>query len=416
MAQAGQAANRQKRGRELLESYYADLHIHIGRTEAGDPVKISASKDLTFYHIAREASIRKGIDIVGIIDCQSPGVQREIETYLASGEMEELPDGGIRYQSTTVLLGSELELKEPGHGPMHLLCFLPDLSAMSDFTRWLTPRMKNVSLSSQRVYASARELQAETLARGGVVIPAHIFTPHKSLYGSCCSRMEEVLDPRGVAAVELGLSSNTQMANAIPDLSGHAFVTNSDAHSLGKIAREYNVLRLARPTFKEVVKALAGEDGRAIEANYGLEPVLGKYHRTYCEACASLLDDAPEALAADRCPWCGSTKIVRGVYDRIGSLASATAGSAGANRLVRPRPPYRNQVPLEFVPGLGPKKREALLAAFGTEMNILHRVSESELAAVIGDRPASVIAAAREGRAAFQSGGGGVYGKLKERI
>lgn len=390
-----------------LHSFYADLHIHIGRTEAGAPVKITGSRDLTFYNIAKEASERKGIDIVGIIDCQSPAVQEEMEQYIEKGEMTELEGGGIRYRNTTVLLGSELEIKEPGRGPAHLLCFLPTLSVMKDFTRWLERQMKNVNLSSQRVYVTARQLQQETVDRGGVMIPAHIFTPHKSLYGSCCSRMEEVLDPEHIAAVELGLSSNTAMADRIPDLRRHSFVTNSDAHSLLKIAREYNVLRLKEPTFEETVRALRSADGRGIEANYGLEPQLGKYHRTHCETCGRLFElDGSEEPA--RCPACGGTKLVRGVFDRIAALS---AGAADSEPPVRP--PYRHQIPLEFVPGLGPRKREALLDAFGTEMNVLHRVPEPALAEVIGAGPAAVIAAARTGAVAVTSGGGGKYGKVE---
>jgi PHP family Zn ribbon phosphoesterase len=65
-----------------LRTVYADLHIHIGRTEKGAPVKITGARNLTFYNIAREASERKGIELIGIIDCHSPAVQQEIESYL----------------------------------------------------------------------------------------------------------------------------------------------------------------------------------------------------------------------------------------------------------------------------------------------------------------------------------------------
>jgi len=91
-----------------MNEYFADLHIHIGRTEKGEPVKISGSRDLTFYNIARESSERKGIEMIGIIDCQSPAVQDEIVAYLDKGEMAELEGGGIRYHRTTVLLGSRV--------------------------------------------------------------------------------------------------------------------------------------------------------------------------------------------------------------------------------------------------------------------------------------------------------------------
>jgi len=43
-----------------MRQFYADLHIHIGRTAAGKPVKITAARDLTFENIARECATRKG--------------------------------------------------------------------------------------------------------------------------------------------------------------------------------------------------------------------------------------------------------------------------------------------------------------------------------------------------------------------
>ncbi|MCL6508580.1 MAG: endonuclease Q family protein, partial [Bryobacteraceae bacterium] len=73
------------------------------------------------------------------------------------------------------------------------------------------------------------------------------------------------------------------MADQIAELHRYPYLTNSDAHSLRKIAREYEEVRLAAPTFAELEKALRGEDGRAIVANYGLNPKLGKYHQTVCE-------------------------------------------------------------------------------------------------------------------------------------
>jgi PHP family Zn ribbon phosphoesterase len=81
-----------------MNDYYVDLHIHIGRTESGKPVKISGSRNLTFYNIAHESATRKGMDMIGIIDCHSPSVQEEIMAYLHSGEMLELAGGGIRYR------------------------------------------------------------------------------------------------------------------------------------------------------------------------------------------------------------------------------------------------------------------------------------------------------------------------------
>ncbi|MBO7744018.1 TIGR00375 family protein [Paenibacillus sp. MWE-103] len=390
-----------------LRRVFADLHLHIGRTERGEPVKISGSRDLTFRNIAHEAAVRKGISLLGVIDCQSPGVQEDIEALLDRGEMTEAEGGGIRYRDTVILLGAEIEVRDAGFGPAHHLVFLPDLAAMRDFTGWLAKHMRNVRLSSQRLYAPSRELQAEAKGRGGLFVPAHVFTPHKSLFGSCSDRLADTLDPGLVDAVELGLSSDTRMAGCVPDLDRYPFLTNSDAHSLAKIGREYNELRLAEPSFRELAMALRGEEGRAIAANYGLNPVLGKYHRTFCLNCGSLAEADGDG---ERCAQCGSPKQVRGVLDRILELAER----AGRVESVVPedRPKYVYQVPLEFVPGIGRKTLDKLLARFGTEMAILHDAPEAELAETAGAQAAAMIVSARLGGLRLQAGGGGRYGKV----
>ena len=57
-----------------MKEIYADLHVHIGRSENGKPIKITAAKSLNFANIAKECADRKGINVVGIIDCASPYV------------------------------------------------------------------------------------------------------------------------------------------------------------------------------------------------------------------------------------------------------------------------------------------------------------------------------------------------------
>ena len=58
------------------------------------------------------------------------------------------------------------------------------------------------------------------------------------------------------------------------------------------------------------------------------------------------------------------------------------------------------------------KTIDKLLNNFETEMNILHKLSEDDIEAVVGEKVAKMIIAAREGKANIQAGGGGVYGKL----
>ncbi|MEK3902170.1 MULTISPECIES: endonuclease Q family protein [unclassified Paenibacillus] len=388
-----------------LSSVYCDLHVHIGRTSEGQAVKISGSRDLTFAGIAREAAERKGIGLIGIIDSHSPGVLRDIAAALDSGEMTIAAGGGIAYRGTTILLGTEIEIREPGRKECHVLAFMPDLGTMEDFSTWMSAHMRNVNLSSQRLYAPSRVLQDEITGRGGLLIPAHIFTPHKGLYGCAAERMSELFDLDRIAAVELGLSADSEMAGYISELDRYSFLTNSDAHSLGKIGREYNVIEMQEPSFEELELALQRSEGRRVSANFGLNPRLGKYHRTYCSGCGSIIDEAYST--SERCPYCGSPKLVQGVLDRILHIADRSQPQVPDYR-----PPYHYQVPLEFIPGLGKRKLNLLLEAFGTEMNILHRAAEAELAAVAGAELAGLIVLARSGQLVLSSGGGGTYGKV----
>ncbi len=388
-----------------MNSYYTDLHIHIGRTKSGRPVKITGAKSLTFSNIIAHARDKKGLHIIGIIDCHSPEVILEMEELMEQGELTQLEEGGLSYGGLTIIPGSELEIyDESCQGPIHVLCFFPTLPLLKEFSNWLSGHLKNIHLSSQRIYASGRELQRKTKDLQGIFIPAHVFTPFKSLYGKGVQQtLTEVLDPDLIDAVELGLSSDTYMADGIRELHAYTFVSDSDAHSLGKIAREYQTITMEKPTFSEIKKALANEDGRRISANYGLDPLLGKYHQTVCEKCSEPFN--PEK---GKCDNCGHGKYVKGVADRIAELSEETG-------IVPERPPYIYQIPLDFIPGLGPKMMEKLLNHFGTEMAILHEVSFAHLKEVVPLKIAELIAAARSGELKLHAGGGGKYGKVVQK-
>ena len=402
-----------------MNEIFADLHVHIGRSENGKPIKITAARSLNFANIAKECAERKGINIVGIIDCASPYVIEDIEKFLQTGEAYELKDGGIIYKDKVcILLGSEVETSEKGRnekkGAAHNICFFPHLNDIKAFSQEMSHHIKNITLSTQRSDLSGYDLIDIVEKYNGILIPAHIFTPFKSYYGNCTDRIENIFKEKynKIFAVELGLSSDTYLADMISELEGKTFVTNSDAHSLPKIAREYNKMLVDDISFKEVVKALKNEDGRKVLVNYGLDPKLGKYHRTFCEDCnMPVIGEAP-VLKCDRC---NGTNITMGVYDRIEIIKDKKETKSPANR-----PPYIYQIPLTFMPGVGGKTIEKLLSNFETEMNILHKLSKDDIEAVVGSKMADVIVNARSGNMNIQAGGGGVYGKVtapkKEKI
>ncbi|AWE08543.1 TIGR00375 family protein [Lysinibacillus sp. 2017] len=387
----------------MLKEIYADLHIHIGRTEKGRAVKITGSKNLTLKNILETATSRKGLDLIGIIDCHSPEVIEEIEQLIREGKAEELMEGGVRFENTTLLMGSEIEIyDEHCHGPIHVLCYMPTIKKMKDFSNWMSTLQKNIHLSSQRIYCDGRTLQQKVHELNGLFIPAHVFTPFKSLFGRGVNKsLSEVFDPSMIDAIELGLSSDTDLVKGMSELAPYTFVTNSDAHSLGKLAREYQKMKLADANFEELKKVLHQQEGRTIVANYGLNPLLGKYHETVCANCGEQITEAGHT----RCPYCGKEHLIKGVAKRIRELSDAPLQ-------VVQRPPYIHQVPLDFIPGIGPKTIDKLIHAFGTEMNILHKASVVELKAVLPEKLATTIDLARTGQLGITVGGGGVYGKI----
>ena len=394
-----------------MEEVFADLHVHIGRSENGKPIKITAARSLNFANIAKECADRKGINIVGIIDCASPYVIEDIENFLKTGEAYEIEDGGIIYKDKVcILLGSEVETSEVGRngkcGAAHNVCFFPHLSDIKGFSKEMSKHIHNITLSTQRSDVSGYELIDVVEKYNGILIPAHCFTPFKSYYGNCVDRMKDIFKEKfdKIFSIELGLSADTYLADMISELEDKTFVTNSDAHSLPKIAREYNKMLVNDISFKEVVKALKGEDGRKVLCNYGLDPKLGKYHRTFCDSCNQVIE-TKEPVAV--CPFCGSDKVTFGVFDRIELIKDKEKSKSPANR-----PPYVYQVPLTFIPGVGNKTIDRLLDSFGTEMTILHKLSKDDIEAVVGEKVANEIIASREGKMKIHAGGGGVYGKV----
>ena len=390
---------------------FADLHVHIGRSENGKPIKITAARSLNFANIAKECVDKKGINVVGIIDCASPYVIEDIEKFLKTGEAYELEDGGIIYKDKVcIILGSEVETSEKGRngkkGAAHNLCYFPHLNDIKAFSNELSHHLKNITLSTQRTDLSGYDLIDIVEKYNGILVPAHIFTPYKSYYGNCTDRLENVFKEKfdKIFAVELGLSSDTFLADEIKELETKTFLTNSDAHSLPKIAREYNKMQVKDISFKEIVKAMKNEDGRKILANYGLDPKIGKYHRTYCDDCNKSIETKEPV---ENCPYCGGKNVTFGVFDRIELIKDKAKTESPENR-----PPYIYQIPLGFIPGVGGKTVQKLLDNFETEMNILHRLSKDDIEAVVGEKIAENIENARSGNCKVQSGGGGNYGRI----
>ncbi|MCF6408312.1 endonuclease Q family protein [Pseudalkalibacillus salsuginis] len=388
-----------------MERIFADFHIHLGNTLSGNPVKISASKNLTLPNVLETSFHDKGIQMVGIIDCHVPEVIYELEQMMEKGELTEHREGGLIQENGCLILGSEIEIYDENcRGPIHVLVFLPYLRSMKHFSNWLVERMTNRNLSSQRFYGEAAELQKKTKELDGLFVIAHAFTPFKSLYGKGVEKsLVEVFQPEEIDAIELGLSCDTRMAGHVGELEGYPFLSNSDAHSLEKIGREYQSLEVKELSFREFSLALKGLEGRNITGNYGLHPQLGKYFRTCCAKCGTLITSG-ESIT---CPHCKKGRIVKGVSNRINELSDSDKRNS-----ISTRPPYTHHVPLEFIPGIGPRMLNKLRERFGTDMEVIHFVSDENLLEVLPARLVDKIIDSRNGNLSLKEGGGGRYGKL----
>lgn len=396
-----------------MRSYRVDLHVHIGRNSRGEQVKVTGARDLSFENIARRAKTSAGLEMVGIVDCASPRVIRDILELLDSGQMTELEGGGLAYAApegggSTVITGAELEAELAGGCGAHYLCYLPSVATVREFSREVAGHITNVDLSTQRVRLSPRDLASLTHDLGGLFVPAHVFTPHKGVIGGCVPRLADAMGPDGmdlIDGVELGLSADTSMADTIAELARYTFLSNSDAHSLPRLGREFNVIMAEAPTFSELAMALRRQAGRRVTVNYGLDPKLGKYHITACDTCGARFSLRPDA--AKLCPVCSSPRLVVGVADRLAAIADTPVPHSPSHR-----PEYRYQVPLQFIPGVGPARIAALVRAFGSELSALHDAPETDLAAVVGAGIAGLMMQARAGTLRLDAGGGGQYGRV----
>ena len=335
-------------------------------------------------------------------------VLEDIDRLVERGELVEKKGGGMEYLGgQTLILGQEVETHELTRGSSHSLCFFPTLKQVKEFSNEMSKHIKNIMSCCSMSHLTGQELFRVVDSFGGIYMPAHAFTPHKSFYGNCCDSLHDIFDDESFAkipAIELGLSADSMMASCLSELDGKPFISNSDAHSLAKMGREYNVFEMEDANFKEILEALKGIGGRSIYANYGLNPKLGKYHRTYCLVCDTVIHGNPPVL---KCPISDRHEVVVGVLDRLDMIKDRETP------VMDGRPPYNYQIPLEFIPKVGPKTIDRLIERFGNEMKILHHVSLEELSEVVKEGIARNIILGREGRLGIEVGGGGVYGKVE---
>src|SRR5690606_4918620 len=115
----------------------------------------------------------------------------------------------------------------------------------------------------------------------GYLIPAHIWTPWFAILGSKSGfdSVEECfgdLTPH-IFALETGLSSDPPMNWAVSQLDRYTLISNSDAHSPAKVAREATLFS-TEYSYAALFEALRTGDPATFAGTLEFFPEEGKYH------------------------------------------------------------------------------------------------------------------------------------------
>jgi uncharacterized protein (TIGR00375 family) len=377
-----------------------DLHIH-------SRYSMAVSEDMLLPEIAREAA-RKGVKIVATGDCLHP---------LWLDAIKKLPedDGLFHLGDTHFVLSVEVE----DSSRVHHLIFLPDTSKAEQLQEAFAPHCTNLSADGRpRLHLNGSEIADIAIEAGGLVGPAHAFTPWTGIFAYFRSLAECYQEKaEQIRFIELGLSADTDYADRIAELSSRTFLSNSDAHSprSNKLAREFNQMALDNFSYQDLCLAIKREGGRSTKLNVGLFPEEGKYNRTACTRCYRQYSAGQKDELMGRCPECrGQIKL--GVTDRVNLLADY-------EKPVHPthRPPYRHIIPLAEIIALalghksvmtaGVQKRWSDLTNGRTEIEVLVEADTTELKA--DPKVIEAIEAFRLGKVVVLPGGGGKYGEVR---
>lgn len=403
--------------------YIGDLHIHSRYSRA-------TSKDCTPEYLELWAR-KKGIQVVGTGDFTHPAWRKELEEKL-------VPEGNGFYQlkkefsmetrtadakdAHFVITGeiSSIYKKNGKVRKVHSLILLPSLEDAEKVSAKLEA-IGNIHSDGRPILGldcrDLLEILLELSPRS-IYIPAHIWTPHFSLFGAFSGfdtvrECFEDLTPY-VHAVETGLSSDPPMNWRLSMLDAYQLVSNSDAHSPAKLGREATLFETSM-SYDGLYQAI--QTGEGLAGTIEFFPEEGKYHLDGHRKCHICLSPDQTARYGGKCPICGK-KITIGVANRTYQLSDREEG------FVRPgAKPFESLVPLPEViascTGRSPasikvqQQYEEMLKKLGPEFVILRETPIAHIEEVSGRRVAEGILRLRKGQVEKTPGFDGEYGTIR---
>ncbi|HMM23030.1 MAG TPA: UvrD-helicase domain-containing protein [Selenomonadales bacterium] len=406
--------------------FIADFHIHSKYSRA-------TSRECVPETLALWAR-RKGLHVIGTGDFTHPAWREELkEKLVPSGEgLYALKDelsladnvAGAEFRPRFIVSGeiSSIYKKNGRVRKVHNLILLPGLEEAGLIARKLEA-IGNLRSDGRPILGlDSRDLLEIVLDNcpEAIFIPAHIWTPHFSLYGAY-SGFDDIRECFGdltghIYALETGLSSDPPMNWRLSALDGFTLVSNSDAHSPANLAREANIFD-TELSYPAMLQALKNRGTKEFYGTLEFFPEEGKYHYDGHRNCKVCWPPAATKAAGGICPVCGG-RITVGVLHRVEALADRAEG------FVPPAPKhFESLVPLPEIiaSAIGStvasmkvrQKYDSLLQAIGPELFILREAPLSDIELAAGSGIAEGIRRLREGQVDIQPGFDGEYGKVK---
>lgn len=408
----------------MLMKMIADLHIHSRFSMATS--KEGTPENLDFW--AR----KKGISLIGTGDFTHPVWREELKERLVSegNGLYRLRDAYVKEESrkfpgegTRFVVSGEISSIYKKNGKtrkVHNVILLPSLEAADAMAQRLE-KIGNIHSDGRPILGMDSHDLLEMMldvCPEGILIPAHIWTPHFSVLGakSGFDSVEECFEELApyIHALETGLSSDPAMNWRISKLDRYQLVSNSDAHSPSKLGREANLLDIDC-SYEGLYRAI--QTGEGLEGTVEFFPEEGKYHFDGHRKCGVSLSPVEAERLGGICPVCGK-KLTMGVDHRVEQLADRAEGF-----VKKDGKKYESLVPLPEVisacMGYSTASKkvqgcfEQLIQTLGTEFDILRNVPSEDIKSCAGERIAEGIENVRTGNVKRIPGYDGEYGKIE---
>jgi uncharacterized protein (TIGR00375 family) len=366
----------------------------------------------------------KGVKILGTGDFTHPEWFRSIKE-----ELEPAEAGLFKLKKsnseTRFILTAEISCiytKKDRVRKIHIIVFAPSFEVVEKINVQLG-WIGNLKSDGRPILGlDAKELAKIVLGASEkcLVVPAHIWTPWFSLFGSKSGfdSIEECFEDysKYIFAGETGLSSDPAMNWRLSALDKITLISNSDSHSPAKIGREANVFN-TEINYHAITGAIKEKDPKKFLYTIEFYPEEGKYHFDGHRNCNIRSSPRETKKYNGICPVCGKPLVI-GVLNRVEELADRPDGFKPEGAI-----PFKSLVPLEEiiadVLGLGTgtkqveKEYKNLIEKLGSEFNVLLDSSKEKLASTTLPEIAEGIVRVREGRVIKEPGYDGVYGKIK---